>query len=150
MWNHTEKTDLSNSQNKYPQSAYSIIHSQLKILRNPAFLQSMRPDQRSQPALLHRITETNGYAAICLGFEIVCNAERRTDFILTAISLTDIASVVKFAVVLLAQLGIDLLCTLVELLGQRQDADFNRCQSRMEMSSTDISTLQLFLVISSA
>ena len=92
-----------------------------------------------------------GVSRIIDGFEIVGNAERRTDFILTAISLTDIASVVKFAVVLLAQLGIDLLCTLVELLGQRQDTDFNRCQSRMEMKdSTDISALQLFLVISSA
>ena len=133
-------------------SAYILLYTaSLKFLEIQLFCKVCVQISDRNPLLLHGITETNGYAAICLGIEIVGNAERRTDFILTAISLTDIASVIEFAVVLLAQLGIDLLCTLVELLGQRQDADFNRCQSRMEMKdSTDISALQFFFVISSA
>ena len=45
--------------------------------------------------LLHRITVTNGYAAVLLGFKVHGNADRRTDLVLTAVALTDRACIVK-------------------------------------------------------
>ena len=96
----------------------------------------------SNTLLLHGITEAYGNAAICLGIKIVSYAERSTDLILTTISLTNVSSVIKFTVVFLGKLCVDLLRTLVQFLGQRQHTDLYRCQCGMEMKhSTNIAAL---------
>ena len=57
---------------------------------------------------------------IFLGIEVVSNAERSTNFILSSVSLTNVASVIKLTVVVLRQLCVNLLCALIQLLGQRK------------------------------
>ena len=101
--------------------------------------------------LLHGVTVTDGHCAICLRLKVIGHAERRTNLILAAISLTDVTSVVKLTVILLAKLREDLLRALVQLLGQRQHADLHRCQCRMEMKhGTHVAALQLLLVVGCA
>ena len=68
-------------------------------------------------------------APICLGFEVIGYAERSTDLILTAVTLTNVSSVIELAVVVLGKLCVDLLCAFVQLLGQWKHTDLNRCQS---------------------
>ena len=53
---------------------------------------------------------------IFLGIEVVSNAERSTDFILSSVSLTNVASVIELTVVVLRQLCVNLLCALIQLL----------------------------------
>ena len=83
--------------------------------------------------LLHAVAVTHRYCAIVLRIEIVCNAERRPDFILPPITLANIPTVVKLAIVFLGQLRKDFLRPLVQLLGQGKHANLHRSQSRMEM-----------------
>ena len=63
---------------------------------------------------------------------VISYAERSSDLVLTTISLTNVSSVIKFTVVFLGKLCVDLLRTLVQFLGQRQHTDLYRCQCRME------------------
>ena len=71
-------------------------------------LLKIRIQIRNLHALLrHRIAVTDGHAAVGLGFEIIGYAERRADLIQTAVSLTDISSVVILAVVLPAEMRVD-------------------------------------------
>ena len=59
--------------------------------------------------LLHRITVADGYRSVVLGIEIVGHAERCSDLVLTAVSLSDVSAVIKLAVIFLGQLSEDFL-----------------------------------------
>ena len=71
--------------------------------------------------LLHGVTVTHGYAAVGLGIEVIGDAEGSTDLVLTAVSLTDRAGLVKVAGKLACELIIKLKSTLGELLGKRKN-----------------------------
>ena len=63
--------------------------------------------------LLHRITITDSYSTICLRLKIVSHTERSTDLILSSVTLTDVSSVIEFAVEVLAQFSVYLFCSFV-------------------------------------
>ena len=81
--------------------------------------------------LLHGVAVTDGYCAVSLRFKVKGDAVRRTDLILSAVALADGSSVIKLTVVILGQLCINLLCSLVQFLGQRKNTDLHRSQSRL-------------------
>ena len=98
--------------------------------------------------LLHRITVTNSNCSVFFRIEVISYTERCSDLILTAISLTDISSVIEFAVVVFAKHSINLLSAFVQLLGKRKHTNLNRCKFRMEMHhSTCRTVFQFFLII---
>ena len=118
--------------------------SEIKLVKEPC-IQLVDRDAD----LLHAVAHADGDSLVLCGLEIVGQAERSTDLILSAIALADIAAVVELAVVALAELFVDLKSFVAELLGQRQDADLDGCQCRMEAhNSTLVAALELFLVIS--
>ena len=85
---------------------------------------------------------------IFLGIEVVRYTERSSDLILSSVTLADVASVVEFTVVILGKLGVNLLCTLVQLLGKRKHTDLHRRNSRVEMENgTHIALADLFLIV---
>ena len=59
--------------------------------------------------LLHGITVTDGHCAVRLRLKVIGYAERSSDLVLTTVSLTDITSVVKLTVILLAKLRVNCL-----------------------------------------
>ena len=101
--------------------------------------------------LLHRIAVTYCHCAVFFGIEIIGYAERCTNLVLTAVSLTDVASVVKLAIVIFAQLCVDLLRAFVQLLRKRKHTNLDWRQRRVETKNcTHISALQLLLIVSAA
>ena len=96
--------------------------------------------------LLHRITVTNGYAAILLGLEIDGYAVRRTDLVLTAVALTDRACIVKINRELLSQLLPDRHSLVGQLLGQRQYSSLNGARAGCRRRNGTTSSLP-FLVL---
>ena len=66
--------------------------------------------------LLHGISLTNGYAAVVFGFKVVGYAERSSDFVLAAISLTDRACFIKLNGKFLCKLVVKLKRLFGELL----------------------------------
>ena len=63
--------------------------------------------------LLHGIAVADSNSAVCLRVKVVGYAERSSDLILSSLSLSDISSVVKLAVIVLGKLCVNLLCALV-------------------------------------
>ena len=103
--------------------------------------------------LLHSVTVTDCNCTVILRLKVISDTERSTDLILSAVTFTDISTVIVLTVVLLGKLLVDLLSTLVKLLGKRKHTDLNRCKYRMEMKDcTDIVLLfiQNFLIVSAA
>ena len=49
--------------------------------------------------LLHGVSESDSYTAVCLRIKVIGDAEGCSDLILTSVSLSDIPSVIKFTVV---------------------------------------------------
>ena len=98
--------------------------------------------------LLHRISVTNGYAAVVLGVKVVGDAEGSTDLVLTAISLTDRAGLVKLAVELLRKLIEEIESLVRELLGERKNRALNGSKGGMKVKyGTNVALGDLLLVI---
>ena len=78
------------------------------------------------PNLLHGVTVTDGDAIVgrgglvAYGLEVHGDAQRGTDFVLTAVTLADGASIVEVHHKVLLQLTVDLLGLGAELLGKGQ------------------------------
>ena len=66
--------------------------------------------------LLHGISVADSHCAILLRLEIIGHAVGRSNLILTAVTLSDIAPLVKLTVVLFAELRINLFSSLAQLL----------------------------------
>ena len=97
--------------------------------------------------LLHRISVTNGNASVVLGIEVVGDAEGSTDLILTAISLTDRAGLIKLAGELLSKLVVKLESLLGELLGKRKHCCLDGSKSGMKVKNYSYVTLTDGLLI---
>ena len=63
--------------------------------------------------LLHGIAIPDSHCTVCLRVKVVGYAERSSDLVLSSVSLSDVSSVVKLAVVILGEFCINLLCALV-------------------------------------
>ena len=63
--------------------------------------------------LFHGITVSYSNSTIFYRIKVIRNTVRSTNLVLTAVSLTDISSVIKLTVIVLGKLCIYLLCTLV-------------------------------------
>ncbi len=101
--------------------------------------------------LLHAVAHTDGDSLILCGLEIVGQAERCADLVLSAIALADIAAVVKLAVVAPAELLVDLKSVFGKLLGEGKDTDLDGCQRGMEAhNGTLVAALELLFVVSCA
>ena len=84
--------------------------------------------------LLHRVAVADGHALILLvRIEIIGNAVRRADLILTAIALADRAGVVEIDHEMLGEHLIDLVGLLGKLLGERQHCALERREHRVEV-----------------
>ena len=66
--------------------------------------------------LLHGIAVTDCYAAVVFGIEIVCDAERRADFVLAAIALADRACLILINREVLCEIIVNLHSLIAELL----------------------------------
>ena len=97
--------------------------------------------------LLHSISVTNGYATVIFGIKVVGDAEGSTDFVLTAISLTDRACLVKLDIELLRKLVVKLESFVGELLGKRKHCALNRREGGMEVKNNSNVTLSDFLLV---
>ena len=94
--------------------------------------------------LLHGVAVTDGNCLVIFGIEIVGDAVRSSDLILTTISLSDRSAVIVIAVVLVRQLLKYLLCRVIQLLGQRENRNLHRSKCRMEMHNcADIILLRI-------
>ena len=63
--------------------------------------------------LLHSISISYCYSIILFRIKVICYTEWSTYLILSSVSLTDISSVIKFAVVVLAEFCVNFLCTCI-------------------------------------
>ena len=101
--------------------------------------------------LLHCIAVTDGHAAVLSAVEVIGDAERSTDLVLTAVTLADGACVVIFDHEIPGKLLKDLFSLFVKLFGKRKNSSLDRSESRMEMKNdAGILIVDLFLVISLA
>ena len=89
--------------------------------------------------LLHCVTVTNCYTSVYLTVKVVSNAERCSDFVLSAITLTDGTCIIEINHETLCKSLVNLDCRIIELLCKRQYCSLERSQCRMEMQySTDV------------
>ena len=112
--------------------------------------------------LFHGVTVADGDAVVsgsvlvANGLEVNGDAQRRADFILTAVTLADGTGIVKVHHEVLTQHLVNLFCLGRQLLAQRQDSSLEGCQSGMQTQhSADVGITLLvvanhFLVISFA
>ena len=116
--------------------------SEIKLLIEPVL------QLRNRNAnLLHRVTVTDRNRLVVLGIEIVADAVRCSDFILTAISLADCSAVIKIAVVAFGKLCKNLLCGLGELFGQRKNRNLYGRNGRMEVHDVTYGSVRKLLLI---
>ena len=83
--------------------------------------------------LLHRVTVTDGYAAVVFGIEVVGDAVRSADFVLAAITLADGACVIKVDHKVLCKLVVHFKRLLAELFGERQHGGLERSKRRVQV-----------------
>ena len=75
--------------------------------------------------LLHSVAVAHGNAFILERIEVHGNADRRDDFVLTAVALADLTRFVVFYVEMLAEFGVNFVGGFGELFRKRQDRGFD-------------------------
>ena len=145
--------NIQNIETKEPEVSLRLFHiyvfrcplSEVKLTVEPGFQLADR-----HPDLLHAVPVTDRDGLVRLGIEIVCDAERRSDLILSSVTLSDRSTVIKLAVVLLCQLITKLHRRFGKLLGKRKHTNLNRSQRRMEMKNRShivLLRIEHFLII---
>ena len=98
-------------QKKLPQND---LRQPLLLILKPEFILKIALKLRDRHAhLLHGIAVADGHCVVSLGIEVICDAERSADLVLPSVTFSDVAPVVKLAVVLFAELGVNLLRALL-------------------------------------
>ena len=102
--------------------------------------------------LLHCVTVTNCYAAVLFEcIEVISDAERSTDLVLTAVTLTDLTCFVVFNVELLGKHRVNFHCRFFELLCERKNCCLYRCKGRVEVHNRSyVALADSFLIVSVA
>ena len=73
-----------------------------------------------KPYLIHTIPFANGDTSVVFTFKVVCDTERRTYLILTAVSFANGAAVVKVTVEIMAEVLVDVKSLIGQLPGKRK------------------------------
>src|SRR5699024_1455798 len=85
--------------------------------------------------LFHSITVSYGNCPIIFRVKVIGDADRSTDFVLAAITFSNVSSVVIFTVIFLGKLLINFLRSLCQLFRKWKHTYFHWRQSRVEMKN---------------
>ncbi len=90
---------------------YNIPHLKIKLIFKICF-----QFRNLNSLLLHCIAIAHSNSVVIKGIIVLCDAECRPDFILSAVSFSDCTPVIIFTVVVFAEFCIHSLCSIAKLL----------------------------------
>ena len=117
--------------------------SEIKLVKEPC-IQLVDRDAD----LLHAVAHADGDSLVFRGLEIVGQAERCADLVLSAVALADVAAVVELTVVTSAELLVDFESIVREFLGKGKDTDLDRRLRGMEThDGALVAALEFFFIV---